>query len=324
MDKTVIAMDIGGTIGKVAIIKLNCKRFKLLAKLEINTAFNKSVLLKVVISNIKRLSSGAKNSKEKIIGIGIGLPGQIDAPGGIVKNLTNIAGWKNVHLKKIIEAETKLPTFIDNDVNCMCLGEYFYGAGRNTKDMVAITLGTGVGGGIIIGGKLYRGATQTAGEIGHVCLDMNGPRCNCGGYGCLERYVGNRYIVEEAVRRLKKKGVDSSLKNKLDGNYTKLTPELLSQAADEQDAFSIKLWKDIGRYIGVVLAGMVNVINPEKIVIGGGVAQAGAILFSAIEEQIKKRALAIPAGQVKVIPAKLGRDAGVIGAAVMAYNAVSL
>jgi glucokinase len=186
----------------------------------------------------------------------------------------NVPGWKNTPLKLLLERKLRIPVLADNDVNIMALGECKFGAGKGARDAVCITLGTGVGGGIIIDGGLYRGATYSAGEVGHMPLKESGLACNCGGYGCLERYVGNRHISAEmksAVRAGKAPGVKAMVK----GDLSQITPELISKAARRGDRAAIALWERIGGRIGVTLSGIVNLLNPEMIIIGGGVADAG-------------------------------------------------
>jgi glucokinase len=170
---------------------------------------------------------------------------------------------------------------------------------------VCITLGTGVGGGIIIDGGIYRGSTFSAGEVGHMPLKEEGLSCNCGGYGCLERYVGNRYISEE-FRSMK-------------GGASLVSPESISIAARKGDKASIELWDRVGKRIGTTLAGIVNLLNPEKIIIGGGVAEAGELLFGPIRKTVKRRAMPVPGRAVRILKAKLGNDAGVIGAAALFF-----
>ncbi|MCM8782588.1 MAG: ROK family protein, partial [Candidatus Omnitrophica bacterium] len=235
---------------------------------------------------------------------------------GIIHHLVNIKGFKKVPLKKLIEARTGIPTFLDNDVNVMTLGELYYGAGKGAKNLLCITLGTGVGGGIVIEGQLYRGSSLSAGEIGHMPLNERGPRCNCGGFGCMEKFVGNKYIVAKTIKEIKK-GKKSIIKKMVKGHLKRITPELISLAAKKQDKLAKAIWEEIGSHLGVTLAGVINLLDPERIIIGGGVAEAGNILFEAIRKTVRERAMRVPAKGVKIVKAKLGQDAGLIGAAVL-------
>lgn len=315
MKRYVIAVDLGGTNIKIAVIKdekIIIKR-AYLATAQYNT---KEKLSKALSMRCLELMVGCGLKKPDVAGIGIGAPGLIDVTKGVIHQLVNIKGFKNVPFKKMIERETGLKTFLDNDVNVMSLGECYHGAGIGAKNVICITLGTGVGGGIIIDGRLYRGSTLSAGEIGHMPLNESGPGCNCGGHGCLERYIGNKEIAGLAVRRLK--GNKTSIIGKLvSGDHTKITPEIITAAAKRNDGLAKAIWKEVAGHLAATLAGVVNLLNPERIVIGGGVSKAGAYLFGPLATAVRKRAMQVPARRAKIVPAKLGQDAGLIGAAVL-------
>ena len=315
MRRYIMAIDLGGTNMKIAVIKSPDWIIKKVI-LPTNRFKDKEELLHVVSEIIKGFIKELRLSKRDILGIGIGTPGLIDSQRGIIHYLVNIKGWKDVHIKKILERETRLSTFLDNDVNVMTLGELHHGAGKDARNMVCVTLGTGVGGGIVIERELYRGNTFSAGEIGHMPLSEKGPECNCGGLGCLERYVGNKEIVRAMVDRIKK-GKKSKVVKLADGDIAKITPEMITHAARMGDKAAIAVWREIATHLGIALAGVVNLLNPEKIVIGGGVAEAGRFLFDPLRKVIRKRAMDVPAKKVKVVRAQLGQQAGLIGAAVL-------
>ena len=237
-----------------------------------------------------------------------------DCEAGIVRELPNIPGWKNVPVSKIMEKEFNIPTKIDNDVRCAALGELKFGAGKGCQNLICITVGTGIGSGLIINGKLVRGAANAAGEIGHIKLQMNdGPICGCGDCGCLEAFASGPSIVAMAQEYI------------LGGKSTKyrelanpeITPYIVAEAAKQGDKVAIKIFEKMGEYIGIGLASVVNLLNPEKIVIGGGVADAGNILFTPLINTLKKRAMPIQAQAVSVVPAQMGNTAGVIGASLL-------
>ena len=315
MKRYSISIDLGGTNIKAAVIK---DGYRILKKISVPT--ENYGTRDHLITGLSQLSLGlAKEAgvkKKDLAGIGIGAPGLIDSGKGIIHYLVNIRGFKNVPLKRLIEKKTGLPTFLDNDVNVMTLGELYYGAGKGAGNMVCITLGTGVGGGIVIDGKLYRGSSLSAGEIGHVPLNEKGPRCNCGGWGCMEKFVGNKYIKQLTIKKLRA-GEKSVITKLTGGCLNKITPEVISAAAEKNDRLAISIWKEIGGHLGVALSGVINFLNPEKIVIGGGVAEAGKFLFDSIRKTVEERAMHIPAACVKIVKAKLGQDAGLIGAAVL-------
>lgn len=311
-----IGIDLGGTNTKLALVN---GRGKILVKERFFTQdySTKRSLIAALIDKIEIVISSSNIKKRDILGIGIGLPGLIDNEGGIVRYLINIPGWKNVPLAAIIKKYFNIPTFIDNDVNVTTLAELKFGAGRGVKNLVCLTLGTGVGGGVAVNGELYRGSTLSAGEVGHIPLEKRGLRCNCGGYGCLERYVGNKYLVEDVKSQIKN-GKRTTITKLVDNKLSKITPKVIAEAAKKGDKFAIDIWRNMGDNLGIALAGIVNFFNPEKIVIGGGVAKAGKILFDSITKTVRLRAMKLPGGKVKIVRAELGEEAGIIGAAVLA------
>lgn len=308
-----IGVDFGGTYIKLGLVD---SKGNIFLKDSFKTGIYKTreALVGALVDNIKDLiqESGLKNYS--ISGVGIGVPGLVDSKKGIIYYLVNVKGWKNVRLKSILEKRLGLPVMIDNDVNAMTLGEFRFGAGKLAKNLVCLTLGTGVGGGLIIEGRLYRGSSMVAGEIGHIPINEYGPRCNCGGLACIERYIGNRYILEEA-KRLFKKRPSKIISKLISGKPSNLSPEILSEAAVLGDRLAKKIWRETGRRLGICLSGVINLLNPEKIVIGGGLSGVGGFLFDSVNRTISSRAMAFPKRKVKIVRARLGPDAGIIGAA---------
>ena len=313
MKKYRIGVDVGGTNVKIALVD---KEGSIVYS---NTTPTRAEMgYEYTISNIKQaindLMKETKTDKNSIEGIGFGFPGQIDCTSGIVRLLPNIPGWVNVPVSKIMEKEFGIPTKVDNDVRCAALGELAFGAGKGCQNLICITIGTGIGSGLIVNGKLVRGADNAAGEIGHIKLQMhNGPICGCGDSGCLEAFASGPSIVAMAQEYI------------LGGKSTKyrelanpeITPYIVAEAAKQGDKVAIKIFERMGEYIGIGLASVVNLLNPEKIVIGGGVADAGDILFTPLVNTLKKRAMPIQAKSVSVVPAQLGNAAGVIGASLL-------
>ncbi|MFH1888526.1 MAG: ROK family protein [Candidatus Omnitrophota bacterium] len=298
--KFIIAIDLGGTNLKIALLDTRC-RIKDKIILSTHRFSNKEMLISAISDSVDKIIKDNKLSKRDILGIGVGLAGLIDYEKGVVHFLPNIPGWKEVALKRILERRLGLPVLLDNDVNLMSLAEYKMGAAKGSKNAICITLGTGVGAGIIINGSLYRGSSNAAGEIGHMPINEKGPRCNCGGSACLEDYIGNSIVLKEA------KGVfrrDISL-------------EELSCLAKRGDRRARAIWLKVAGRLSVALVGVTNLLNPDRIVIGGGVAGAGKILFKNIRKIIMQRAMSVQAGKVKVYKAKLGNNAGLIGAAIL-------
>lgn len=315
MKRYVVAVDLGGTNIKIAVVR---DEKKILKKITLATKIyrDKNALIDGLSEMCVKLISESGLRKSDILGIGLGAPGLIDSKKGVIHYLVNIKGFREVPVKRLIEKKTGVPVFLDNDVNVMTLGELYYGAGRGAGNMLCITLGTGVGGGIVIDGRLYRGSTLSAGEIGHMPLNEKGPICNCGGFGCMEKYVGNKHIAETAVRKIKG-GRRTVITKLVKNNLRKITPEVISMAEKRGDRLAASVWEEIGSHLGVTLAGVINLLNPERIVIGGGVADAGKILFDAIKKTVRQRAMRVPAHCAKIVKAKLGQDAGLIGAAVL-------
>ena len=313
--KYLIGVDIGGTNIKLALID---KAAHLKGKRTFyTTSFKgKPALIDGIVNQIEGLISGSGLKKRDIIGVGIGVPGAVDIRTGTVHYLTNIPDWREVPLGNILKKRLGIPVFIDNDVNVMALGEVYFGSGLGAINMLCITLGTGAGGGLILDGKLYRGSSYAAGEFGHVPINIDGPKCKCGSWACVEAYAGNSYIVKDVIRRIRK-GQKTLITKLVEGDLSKITPEIISEAYRKGDKFAKKVWIDVGEKIGIGLAGVVNLLNVEKIVIGGGVAEAGKILFDSIKRTINMRAMKLPAKTVKVVKAKLGYDAGLIGAATL-------
>ena len=263
---------------------------------------------------IRELLKETNSQSKDIEGMGFGFPGQIDCQKGVVRLAPNIPGWVDVPIAEIMQKEFKITTKVDNDVRCAALGELNFGAGKGCQNLVCITVGTGIGSGLIVNGKLVRGASNAAGEIGHIKLDMTGgPLCGCGDRGCLEAFASGPSIVAMAEEYIK--GGKSTKYRELAN--PDITPYIVSVAAQQGDAVAKRIFTIIGEYIGIGLASVVNLLNPEKIIIGGGVAAAGDILLNPIKETLVKRAMPISGAAVEVVPAQLGNTAGVIGASLL-------
>jgi len=293
-----IGVDLGATFVKMGIVDSNGRVYSR-RKIETPARAKKALLIDAIIYNIRDI---IRVSGKKIYGVGIGVPGPVDSKKGVVHYFPNIKGWNEVPLKAILQKKLGMAVELDNDVNAMTLGEFVFGAGKRCDNLVCVTLGTGVGGGIIINGKLYRGGSMAAGEIGHMPINEIGPRCNCRGIACLERYVGNKYILERA--------------KKVFGNN--ITLERLSSLGRSGNKKSIAIWRDFAKKLSVAIIGVVNLLNPDKIVIGGGVSSAGSLILTPLKKEIKTRAMKDQAKHVKIVLAKLGADAGIIGSSLLA------
>ncbi|MBU4312007.1 MAG: ROK family protein [Candidatus Omnitrophica bacterium] len=302
MNKRVkIGIDLGATRVKIGVVN---QAGRILCRREVDTPFNvkPAELVSSLVVNIGDILRQAGLKKGQIAGVGIGVPGPVDSEKGIVRYFPNIKGWENVALKSILERRLRLKVSLDNDVNAMTMAEHRFGAGKAAKNLVCLTLGTGVGGGIIINGGIYRGSTMCAGEIGHVPINEKGPRCNCRGIACIERYIGNRYVLNGARKIFGKS----------------ITLERLDRLAKSGNRKAAGIWADVGTKLGVALAGVVNLLNPDMIIVGGGVSKAGELILRPLRKEIKRHAMIDQARHVKVVRAKLGTDAGIIGASLLA------
>jgi glucokinase len=233
--------------------------------------------------------------------IGVGAPGLVDAAGGVVRTSPNLPRWRDVALANLLRRKTKSRVLVANDVNAIAWGEHLFGAGRGLKDMLCITLGTGLGGAFIISGRLHLGKDQTAGEIGHVVIEKGGYPCPCGSRGCLEQYVAKNAII-----RLAEAARPESRSH---------TPESVARAAQRGEEWAIGVYREVGERLAIVLAGLVQMLNLEKIVVGGQIAKAGTVLFGPLEAAMTSLVSPMLAGSYTIEPAGLGADAGIIGAA---------
>ena len=319
-EKSILGVDFGGTRIKIGVVDAK-GRILCRSGLDVQGRWSWKKLTEVLVETLETLLQDRGIPKKSLLGLGMGLPGLIDFKRGVVHHLVNVRGWKDLPFASILRRKIQLPVFIDNDVNLMALGEATYGAARGFSEVVCITLGTGVGGGLLFNGELYRGASYTAGEIGHIPVSRKGPLCGCGSRGCFETYVGNHRIVRQAKERIRS-GERSIVPEMIGGKLERLTPEVLSRAARKGDRMALSIWREVGEWVGMALAGVVNTYNPDRIVIGGGVAEAGEVLFRSIRQTLKKRALSIPLKHLHVVKAKLGNDAGIIGAAVLARRSL--
>ena len=248
----------------------------------------------------------------EVSAIGAGLPGIVDSVQGRVWQLSNVPGWENVPLTALLEEWTGLPAVIDNDANLMAYGEWLYGAGREGVNVICVTLGTGVGGGLILNRELYRGSRLGAGEIGQMTIDPNGPLGQYNNKGALEKYVGNRQIAERAQVLYGEAGLTKTIED--------CSPLNLELAARAGDRVAHQVWEEVGFAIGIALCNVVWLLNPDRIVIGGGVAAAWEYIFEPIRRTIAERTMEIFSERLAIVPATLGNDAGMIGSAALALD----
>jgi glucokinase len=315
----IVGVDLGGTTTKLAFINMDGE---IVHKWEIQT--DNSNKGKNITTNIAKTIEEKLNelgqSKNNLLGIGMGAPGPINYETGVILNVVNL-GWEdNYPLKDRLEAATSLPVLIENDANCAALGEMWNGAGKGAKDLVCVTLGTGVGGGVIAAGNIVQGINGAAGEIGHItAIPSGGALCNCGKTGCLETVASATGIVRLATEKLEKSDASGLLKQRLT-ETGKIGAKDVFDSARDGDVVAIKVLKEVTYHLGFVLAGIANTLNPGKIVLGGGVSKAGDILLDLVKENFGKFAFSAVRESTELTQATLGNDAGVIGAAWLIKN----
>jgi glucokinase len=310
-----IGVDFGGTFIKMALVNERGE-VKARARIPTKDAANPDAWLDAVGRGVESLREKMTPGSEALAGMGVGVPGFVDFERGFIYDLANVPGWTNVHLAPRLEKRFGLHVRVDNDVNAMALGECTYGAGRAYQHAVFVTLGTGVGGGIVINNQLFRGAHSMAGELGHISIRMDGVK-SPQGRGGLEQYIGNRRIVERAVQALQQ-GRASVLQDLAGGELTAITPETIARAAQQGDALALEIFDFVADCLAAAFASVTYLIQPQAFIIGGGVAQSGAILFDPLRRHLAERLSPVFAERIVIKPAELGNDAGVIGAATLA------
>ena len=318
MRKWTIGVDFGGTNIKVGCVTRQgvVARTVVLATLAHRTPL---AFLNGIEDAVEQLSAELGIRRAQVTGVGVGVPGLIDGERGVIHRLVNVpGGWPKVPLRQRLEQRLRVRCAVDNDVNVVALGEWRFGAGRGTRHSVYVTLGTGVGGGLVSNGALVRGATGSAGEIGHTSVQLDGPRCACGRQGCLEALIGTAAILRRARQAIQRGNPRlTEIARRHDG---RLSPESVSQAAEQGDRAAIQIWRDVGCYLGVALANVINLLNPERIVIGGGVAKAWPWFAPSLRATIRARAFEAPAKACRVVRARLGDRAGIVGGAILVWE----
>jgi glucokinase len=302
-----VGIDFGGTSIKPALVQ-GAKIIQRGAPIDPQAADANTVLLEIERST-RQLCSALPN----LVPVGIGLPGLVDSEHGIVHGLSNVVGWDEIPVSRILGERLGVPVILENDANAMAYGEWKYGAAASTRHAVCITLGTGVGGGLIIDRKLFRGAQLAAGEVGHTSIDYRGAKGPYGNLGCLESYVGNHWISERAKEAYRCANHAPPSPD--------CTPEQLAKAAVAGCQIAGALWEAVGDELGAALSNVIWLLNPDAIVIGGGVAKAGRLIFEPIERSIKSRTSRVIHEKLRLLPAMLGNDAGAVGCGALALEA---
>ncbi len=315
-----IGVDVGGTNIKIAVVGTGGN---IIYSGSVPTEAYKGYghTINNIIKSIRNILNKNNLDTSRIGGIGFGFPGMVDPEKGMVKFLPNIPGWTDIEITDTIKNEFGLKAEIDNDVRCAALGEYNFGAGAAYNSMICLTIGTGIGSGIIIDGKLLRGANFCAGEIGHMILkDKDGPICGCGDTGCFETLGSGPAIVEMAEKYIMG-GKSAKFRELAEGG--EITPEIVARAAGFGDKVAGRIYQIAGYWIGIAVTNAINLLNPEIVIIGGGVANAGDLLIEPVKRTVRERALGTASEKLVITAAELGNNAGVIGASLLVCSEFS-
>jgi glucokinase len=270
-------------------------------------------IAKMIRDAVRDARREAELREEAVIGVGLGSPGPLDRETGTILDTPNL-GWRNFPLRDLIANAVGLDVVLDNDANAATLGEWWLGAARGADPVVGVTLGTGIGGGIVLGGRVYHGASDAAGEFGHMTIDSTGRKCNCGNYGCLEAYASGPAIAARAVEGLET-GSSSLLPDMVGGELDRISAATVYEAIVAGDAYAADVMRETAKFLGTGLANLINLLNPELIVISGGVTRAGDHLFEPLRAEVRRRAFSEAADACRIVSSELGDMAGVIGAA---------
>jgi glucokinase len=270
----------------------------------------------LLIATIARAVEDLRLRHPGIRAVGVGMPGFVNFEKGIVFYLTNVRGWENVPLKDLLQTKLNLPVVADNDANCMAFAEWKLGAGKGFRHIVCASLGTGVGGGLIVNGQMVRGANYGAGEIGQTSIDYQGRRGHYGNLGALEDYIGNREIASDALLAYQAAGISKDIED--------CSPAALAEAARHGDKIALGCWNSIGRMLATSMMNTCWLLNPEALIIGGGVARAGNLLFTPFREHLLRQLSAPFKDSLAILPAQFGHEAGTIGAAALALEEAGL
>ena len=269
-------------------------------------------IVRMIETCLRETSAATGATRADFLGVGVGAPGPLDRERGIVLTTPNL-GWQNFPLRDVIAERVGLPVRLDNDANCATMGEWWMGAAKGGRNVVGVTIGTGIGGGLILDGRLYHGSSDIAGEIGHTTIDVTGRRCKCGNYGCLEAYASGPSIAERAREQLQGDH-ESIMYTLVDGELERLTAAIVYDAAKKGDETALDVVRETARFLGAGIANLLNVFNPDVVVIAGGVTQAGNTLFDPLRREVRRRAFAAAVEACRIVPGALPGTAGVVGA----------
>lgn len=278
-------------------------------------------ILASVIEAAERVLQGRCAAPAGVRCIGVGFGGPVDMANGIVRLSHQVPGWEAVPLKRLLEEHFGVPTVVDNDANVAALGEMRFGAGRGLRDVVYINIGTGIGGGLVFGGRLYRGVCTAAGEVGHMIVLPNGPRCTCGRQGCLEALCAGPAIARRArILAQNNPAFGARMISLAGGRWEAITSEVVFAAAGEGDPGGLQVLSETVEYLAIAIGNLINLLNPEAVILGGGVAEVGDLLLAPLRTRVRDYAMAEPYAAARILPAEVGYEAGVRGAIALAME----
>ncbi|MDQ6924993.1 MAG: ROK family protein [Candidatus Eremiobacteraeota bacterium] len=316
-DRYVVGVDLGGTKISVGVVSVDGSRVfavrTSLTRAELGPAAVVDRMVEMIEVAIALATVEAGVERSAILGVGLGAPGVLDRDGGTVLIAPNL-GWHDMPVRALIAERVGLPATLDNDANCATLGEWWTGAARGAQHVVGLTIGTGIGGGIILNGRLVHGASNAAGEVGHTTIETAGRKCACGNYGCLEAYASGPNIALRAREALEV-GEPSILPELVGGDLAQITAATVYEASDRGDALAREVVRDTARFLGAGVANLVNILNPDVVVLAGGVVQAGAALFEPLRAEVRRRAFRPAVEAARIVPGALDGTAGIVGAA---------
>jgi glucokinase len=314
--RLIVGVDVGGTNVVVGTIpEGGGKVYGLKKERTLNTDGPDAVVAQIaqmVDHSLNDTRSELGTTTLDVAGVGIGAPGPLNIASGVVLLSPNL-GWRNFPLRDRVSDAVGLPATLDNDANCAIFGEWWQGAARGANTVIGLTIGTGIGGGIVLDGKIYHGATDIAGEIGHMTIDSTGRHCNCGNYGCIEAYASGTAIAERAVEGIEA-GTETQLPDYVGGNLGSITAQVVYDAARDGDEYALETIKDTARFLGAAVANLLNIFNPEIVVICGGVTAAKDRLFNPLRAEVTRRAFRPAVEACQIVPGELEGTAGVFGA----------
>jgi glucokinase len=312
-DRPIIGIDLGGTKIGTGLVSVHGE--VLASDYQPTDAIQgQDAVIKRMVEAAHRVMAEAGVSVNDISGVGIGSPGPLDIPKGMLIDPPNLPTWRNVPLRQIVQDRLGVPAYLENDANAAAIGEYLYGAGQGTRNMIYVTVSTGIGGGLILNGQIYHGVNGSAGEIGHMTIMPRGPHCGCGNRGCLEALASGTAIAREG-QELVNRGVPTLIAEIVKDAPYSVSAKNVVDAMNRGDAYATEIVTQAMYYLGVGMANLVNLFSPEMIVIGGGLSNLGNALLDPVRRAIRLRAFPSAAEHVTVRLAKLGAEVGIVGAA---------